>query len=118
MLLQCLVQHVIYLIHLEVVLELADSSVLVNLHILNAKHLCEVLPVLLGDVVGESTVVCATSENPCACTNLEGWLWNPKSGCHRKVWPGLWLDALYLLRDKTEAVAEVNNSSLDAATNL
>ena len=64
-LLQSFVQHEVYLVVAEGLLELAGLRVLVDLDILDADHLSEVFPVLLGDVVGEGAVVSTTGENPC-----------------------------------------------------
>ncbi len=50
---QCLVKHVVHLVVAECLLEVGDVGLLVDLDILDAQHLGEVLPVLLVDVVGE-----------------------------------------------------------------
>ena len=76
---QRLVEHVVNLVVAELLLEAADSCVLVDVDELNTQDLAEVLPVLSSDVVRESTVVSTTSEDPSTCTNLECWLWNPES---------------------------------------
>ena len=48
---QRLVQHVVHLVHAELLLEAADGGVLVDLDVLDTNHLSEVFPVLLVDVV-------------------------------------------------------------------
>jgi len=63
-------------------------------------------------------VVSTTSQNPCTSTNLKRGLWNPESAGNRQIRHGLWLDALNLLRNQTEAVAKIYDSSLDATTHL
>ena len=52
-LLQSLVQHEVYFVVAKLLLEVGDVGLLVDLNILDANHLCEVLPVLLVDIVGE-----------------------------------------------------------------
>ena len=110
---QRLAQHIINLIIAELLLEAADSSVLINVYKLDVEYLAEVFPVLGSDVVREGAVVCTTCKNPSAGTNLECWLWNPKSRSNRELRHSLWLNALYLACDKAEAVAEVYYSGLD-----
>ena len=63
-------------------------------------------------------MVCTTCEDPRTCTNLECGLWNPEGRSYRQIRHGFRLDALNLLRDQTETVAEINNSSLDTTTHL
>ena len=68
---QCLVKHIINLVVAELLLEVADSCVLVDVDELNIQNLAEVFPVLGCDVVRECAVVSTASENPCASTYLE-----------------------------------------------
>ena len=63
-------------------------------------------------------MVCATGKNPCSGANLERGLRNPQGAGNGELWHGLRLDALYLLADEAEAVAEVNDGSLDTRTGL
>ena len=118
MLSECFVEHEVNLVVAEGLLEVGNSSLLVDANILDASHLGKVLPILLGDVVRESAVVCTTSQNPGCSTNLECRLWNPQSRSYRKFWHWLRLDALNLLADQTETVAKVNNCSLNTSTSL
>ena len=117
-LLQRLVQHEVDLVVAQGLLEVGDVGILVNLDILDAQHLGKVLPVLLVDVVGEGRVVSAAGENPGCSANLERGLRNPECRGDGQLGHGLRLDALYLLRDEAEAVAQVDDSGLDAATGL
>ena len=59
-----------------------------------------------------------TGQNPGGSTNLECGLGNPECRGNGQLGHGLRLDALNLLRDEAEAVAEVNDGSLDARTGL
>ena len=52
-LLQSLVQHVVHFVVLQLLLELVGLGVLVDLNVLDAKHLGKVFPVLFGNVVRE-----------------------------------------------------------------
>ena len=63
-------------------------------------------------------MVSTTGENPSTCTNLECGLRNPEGAGHGQVGHGLRLDALHLLRNQAEAVAEVNDGGLDATAYL
>ena len=117
-LLKRFIQHVVHLVVLQLLLELVGLGVLVDLDVLNAHHLSEVFPVLLGDVVREGAVVCTACEDPGTGTNLEGGLGYPEGRSHRQVRHGLGLDALHLLRNQAEAVAKVNDCSLDTMTGL
>ena len=115
---QRLAEHVVHLVVLELLLEVVGVRLLVDLDVLDGKHLGKIFPVLLGDVVGESTVVRTTGQNPGCSANLECGLRNPESRGYGQLRHGLGLDALNLLRDEAEAVAQVNDSSLDATTGL
>ena len=99
-------------------LESAGSGVLVDVDALDVEHLGKVFPVFGSDVVREGAVVSTTGENPCAGTNLERWLRNPKGGSNRELTHWLWLNALYFRGDETETVTKVYNSSLDTTTSL
>ena len=117
-LLQGFIQHEVDFVVLELLLEVVEVRLLVDLDVLDANHLGEVLPVLLVDVVGEGTVVSTTCENPCGSTNLEGRLRNPQGAGHGQMRHGLRLDALDFLRDQTEAIAKVNDGCLDTTASL
>ena len=111
-------KHVVHLVVLQLLLELVGLRVFVDLDVFDAHHLSEVFPVLFGDVVREGAVVSTTCKNPGTSTNLEGGLGYPEGTGHRQMRHGLWLDAFNLLRDEAEAVAKVNDSSLDTTTSL
>ena len=103
---------------LEGLLEVGDVGLLVDADVLDAEHLSEVSPVLFVDVVREGAVVSTTGEDPGSSTDLEGGLGDPEGRSHGQVRHGLRLNALNLLRNQTEAVAKVNDCSLDTTANL
>ena len=61
---QRLVEHVVNLVVAELLLEAADSCVLVDVDELNTENLAEVYPVLSSDIVRECTVVSPTNKEP------------------------------------------------------
>ena len=63
-------------------------------------------------------MVGATSQNPGSGANLEGGLGNPEGAGNRQLGHGLGLNALNLLRNQAETVAQVDDGSLDATTGL